>query len=429
MHLVWPSELNAKTAFSLSIDPSSDFSLCQRPAFQDMTSDQPTDGPASLSAANFLISPILTQSGATTFPDPFSILNPANPYNDHKAGPDFVFYSTQDWMMSFPNLTANSSPKVTVQSLNIDLSFLQSQINPKFAINGTLWSKNVFYDQATCQWHMIASVDVKEINWPTKAANGTNIWPAQYQTSIVHLSPNYTKCHSLNPALALSNITSWAVDGELVGSIPKVGQKAAEIVYDYANYAGKLVQDQPGEPIYLVYVGQLSGESNGIVAQPMLNAYTADTSNPPITLLSPKPVFNSEYRDGTSGLQLIETGNIVKVNQTWALLYTVGDYQTNDYKIGIAYSDALTGPFKKVLAQDINDVWGDSVHTGAALNNEIVYLLQNQKPNWFNFTSQVEAPGVPTILSEPVGGQVLYFLTFAGYPPGTPKTGRKYNPA
>lgn len=371
-------------------------------------------------AGAFRISPLL--STQDTFPGPFSIVNPANPDNDHKIGSNFVFYSTQDKMLYFPSLTAGTPPAVTIKRLNVDSSFIQNRLNPKFSIFDTMWSKNVFYDQATCRWHMIASVFIKENNWQDKEVNGTNIWPAPYQTSVLHLSPDYTTCNT-DPAVAWNNIKSWTVDGELVGRVPTV----ATTTYNYANYAGKLMQGTPSGPLYLVYVAQLQSKRNDIVAQPMLNAYTVDTSRSPIPLLTPDPALLSENRDGASAMQLVETGNILKINQTWVLLYSVGDYKTNNYKIGIAYSDSLTGPYTKVFAKDTNNVWGENV--GGNISNEVAYLLQSQKQNWLNFTSQVIAPGVPTILHESVAGQTQYFLTFAGYPPGTPAVSGQYDPA
>ena len=64
------------------------------------------------------------------------------------------------------------------------------------------------------------------------------------------------------------------------------------------------------------------------------------------------------------------------------------------------------------------------------MTSEVVYLLQSQKQNWLNFTSQVKAPGVPTIVNDTIAGHTQYFLTFAGYPSGTPPMASgKYDPA
>ena len=363
-----------------------------------------------------MISPLL--STQATFPDPFPIIDPTNASNWNKVGTNFVFFSTQDKMLSFPSLSTTTPPQVHIQTATIDLSLLQNTLNPNFSINNTLWSKNVFFDQATCRWHMIASVYVVENDWQDGA---DNIWPQQSQTVIVHASPNYTTCTTAQAAW--SHISSWKVDKQLVGHVPTVNNTS----FSYANYVGKLMQDAPGDPLYLVYVARLANNVNGLVAQRMVDPKTVATSTAPITLLAPSPDLNSEYRDGTQGLQLTETGNIVKINHTWVLLYTVGDYQTNDYKIGVAYSDSMTGPYQKVIAPDTNNVWGENA---AGVHNEVVYLLQSQKPAWFNYTQQVTAPGVPSIISQTVNGASTYFLTFAGYPStATIGADGKYNPA
>jgi hypothetical protein len=97
-------------------------------------------------------------------------------------------------------------------------------------------------------------------------------------------------------------------------------------------------------------------------------------------------------------------------------------------KIGIAYSDHLTGPYQKVLRKELKDVWRENA--GGVPSDEVVYLLQGQKPNWFNFTQHIKAPGVPTILKDTILSQDRYFMTFVGYPQWAEPTGdQRYNPA
>ncbi|MBV9736345.1 MAG: hypothetical protein JO209_10595 [Acidisphaera sp.] len=384
-----------------------------------------THSPKAQEKGRFAVNPI-PAPGNETFPDPFPILDPSNPANRNKVGNDFVFFSTQDKAMSFPSFDFRSPSDVTVRPISVDVSFLQQRLNPAFRIAGSFWAKNVFYDQRTCAWHMIASAVVAETDWQSKARSGMNIWPKRLQTSIVHLSPDYTACST--PLAALNQIRYWRVDKELIGRIPTISDTAGTIVFDYANYAGKLVQDRVGDPIYLIYVKRLGSTMAGIVAQPMLSPDTVDTSRPPITLLAPDLRRSSEYRDGASGLQIIETANVVKIRQTWALLYTTGNYRSDTYKIGIAYSDRLTGPYEKVLARDLDNVWRN--YPGGASGDEVVYLLQGQNPNWFNFIRHVKAPGVPTILMETISGHDQYFMTFAGYPQWMePRGDQQYNPA
>jgi hypothetical protein len=357
--------------------------------------------------------------GNDSFPDPFPILDPANPANRNKIGNDFWFFSTQDKAMHFPSF-AFARP-ATVQPIAVDLSWVRQRLHPAFDIAGSLWAKSVFYDRTTCAWHMIASVRLGERRWRERFAQGRAIWPEPFQTVIVHASPDNTAC--ADPAAAWSRISAWTVDRELIGHIPAANDPPAAIGYAYANYAGKLVQDAPGGPLYLVYVKRLDAQRTAIAAQPMAGPAAVDSSKAPIILLASEPRLLSEYRDAPGGLQIIETGNVVKLGRTWALLYTTGNYQRNNYKIGIAYSDALTGPYQKVYADDARNVWGGG-------GEEVVYLVQTQNPGWFNFTRQVVAPGVPSILADASGGRSRYYLTFAGYPPDTSYNPRgEYDPA
>jgi hypothetical protein len=371
-----------------------------------------------------VVSPIPVPNDET-FPDPFPVLNTSNPINRNKVGNEFVFFSTQDKRMSFRSFSFGPQSNVVVQPVAVDVSFLRQRLNRYFALPVSLWSKNVFYDQKTCAWHMIASAPVAERDWQVKARAGTNIWPKRFQTSLVHLSPDYTACST--PLAAWNQIRSWRVDKELIGRVPTINDTGT-IGFEYANYAGKLVQDKPGDPIYLVYIKRLDSARTGIAAQPMLSPDTVDTARPPIILLASDLHLTSEYRDGASGLQIVETGNIVRIKQTWALLYTTGDYQSDTYKIGIAYSDHLTGPYQKVLAKDLNNVWRQNA--GGRPGDEVVYLLQRQNPSWFNFMQQVRAPGVPTILREMIAGRERYFMTFAGYSEQAERGGgERYDPA
>lgn len=381
--------------------------------------------PRADEGGDFVVNPIAVPDHAT-FPDPFPILDPSNPANRNKVGGDFAFFSTQDKRMTFPDFSFSRPSDVTVQPIAVEVAFIRQRLNRYFAFAGSLWAKSVFYDQKTCAWHMIASAPIAERDWQFKARTGTNIWPKRLQTSIVHLSPDYTTCST--PLAAWNRIRSWTVDKELIGRIPTTNDTDRTIGFEYGSYAGKLVQDKPGDPIYLVYVKRLDSARTGIAAQPMLSPDTVDTNSPPIILLASDPQLNSEYRDGTTGLQIIETGNVVRIKQTWALLYTAGNYQSDTYKIGIAYSDRLTGPYQKVLAKDLNHVWRQTA--GGGPSDEVVYLLQRQKPDWFNFTRRVKAPGVPSILRDTISGHDRYFMVFAGYPEWVERSEReRYDPA
>ena len=104
---------------------------------------------------------------------------------------------------------------------------------------------------------------------------------------------------------------------------------------------------------------------------------------------------NSEYfygLDPKNPFKLVETGNVVKIQGKYALLYSTGDFEMPDYKTGIAWSDAFlptsSTSYKKVLMPDLTGIWGQPGHL------EVRYLLQSQESAWPNYAaSQVIAPG------------------------------------
>jgi hypothetical protein len=203
--------------------------------------------------------------------------------------------------------------------------------------------------------------------------------------------------------------TAWIVDTILVGSIA---------TSDYANYDGKYFEDDG--KLYLIYSKRLISKPvahDGIVAQ-LMTAPAAVDATDPVVLLAPSTEdggFNSEYfhtvpAPGDS-FKLIETGNITKIADKYVMAYSAGDYQQRDYKTGLAFSDTfLPAPghsYRRILQEDVNGVWGNPGH------NEVVYLLQSQKPGWNNYVgSQVIAPGVPSIVHEAGGRYLLYFDGF-----------------
>lgn len=200
--------------------------------------------------------------------------------------------------------------------------------------------------------------------------------------------------------------THWTGDSVLVGSLSKS---------DAANYDGKLVRD--GGHLYLVYEGALATKPQiyGVVAQPMLSP-SRPARQHPITLLAPSRSdggLNSENRFSPaqkSGFKIVETGNIVKVNGKYVMVYAVGAFDRPDYKIGVAYSDSLIpahhGQYRKVTMQDTDGIWGQRGH------QEVRYLLQSQKKNWPNYAAAaVQAPGVGSLITQ--NGH--WYLFFAGY--------------
>ena len=208
--------------------------------------------------------------------------------------------------------------------------------------------------------------------------------------------------HPTNPLDPLS----WVADTLLVGSFSQ---------YAKANYDGKYFLD--GDTLYLIYSRNLSENPvhDGIVAQRMISL-TEPAATAPVTLLEPAPDagFNSEFffeDDPVSRFKLVETGNITRINGKYAMAYSTGDFQENDYKAGVAWSDTfLPAPgstYRKILRPDPTAVWGK---TGP----EVQYLLQSQEPAWPNYVAgEVVAPGVPSIVQASDGSWRLYYDGFA----------------
>ncbi len=167
--------------------------------------------------------------------------------------------------------------------------------------------------------------------------------------------------------------------------------------FEKANYDGKHVLD--GKTLYLVYSRHLckSPVHDGTVAHCMASPTRLDSSDP-VTLLEPArdAGVNSELffiDDKTSQFKLIETGNIIKIDGKYAMAYPTGDFQENDDKTGVAWSDTfLPAPgktYRKIFRPDPTGVWGKP-------GLEVQYLLQSEKPAWpDDVASEVVAPGVP----------------------------------
>ena len=107
------------------------------------------------------------------------------------------------------------------------------------------------------------------------------------------------------------------------------------------------------------------------------------------------------------------------------MVYSVGAYNRQTYKIGVAYSDTFLPSsdngnengkqqYRKVLKNNPDNLWGSGKD-----NKEVFYLLQAEESHegWHYVANQVLAPGVPTAaqIGADNGGWVLLF---AGYEPG-----------
>jgi len=149
----------------------------------------------------------------------------------------------------------------------------------------------------------------------------------------------------------------------------------------------------------------------------MLDCTTPDPSFEPRVILSPEGYRSEDRNPGF--IQLTEATNIARVQGTYVLLYSVGDFVLYDdhsnYKLGVATSDVLIPPegqsYAKVLLPDPDNLWGNEGKQG----QEICYVLQSEKPAWPNYCADsVVGPGLGNIVE--VEGR--YWLIFHGYLPG-----------
>ena len=124
------------------------------------------------------------------------------------------------------------------------------------------------------------------------------------------------------------------------------------------------------------------GRDNHIMAQRLAAPDRVDRASPRTRFWSPR---DSARRTATiaGGMQLVESPGIFRHRGKSILLYSVGDFALNNYKLGVAYSDRLIPPdgkqYEKVLRKDERKVWGQQPSSA-----EVVYVLQSQKPDWPN---------------------------------------------
>ena len=265
-------------------------------------------------------------------------------------------------------------------------------------------NNNVYQDNAG-KWQMATTVTVHNL-----VVNPT----LQPWNVILHASPA-----TESPLDSNGVPLTWISDTLLVGSFTTRAS---------ANYDGKYIEDS--NTLYLIYSQNLQSRptsQDGIVAQPMQSA-TQLGSTGTTTLLAPENNADSGYKselfdcqNATDQFKLIETGNITLVNGKYAMAYSSGSYETPCYKVGIAWSDSLLGPYKKVLQQDVSNVWQNFTP-----EPEVLYLIQALQPAWPNFVgATVQGPGVPSLVQYPAG---TWYLDFAGYDPSVPQSAGVFNP-
>lgn len=195
-------------------------------------------------------------------------------------------------------------------------------------------------------------------------------------------------------------ITRWRLDRVLVGDL-----EAGHYAYD-----SNVVRDEDGT-LYLIYnagypVPDLAGDVH-ILAWRMRDPATPDPEFVPRPILSPEG-FRSEDRN-PGHKQLVEGTHLQRLQGKCVLLYSVGDFDDSNYKLGVAFSDTLIPPpgetYRKVTVPDPGKVWGSE-----GREDEVLYLLQTQVPEWPHYCGHlVNGPGIGSIVALPDGQTALVF--------------------
>jgi len=173
------------------------------------------------------------------------------------------------------------------------------------------------------------------------------------------------------------------------------------------------VREVDGTP-YLIYAGtppKMKGNRH-IMAWRMNDPGTLDPSFEPRAILSPEK-YRSEDRGGLHGGQLVEAPTISRIQGKYVMLYSVGNFEAGNYKLGVGFSDTLIPPegqtYQKLFAPDPQNIWGSN------RKKEILYLLQSEKPMWPNYSgAHLQAPGSGNL----VQADGKYFLVFHARRPG-----------
>ena len=298
------------------------------------------------------------------------------------------------------SLSANC---VTARKVTLKQGSLGQQAIAAGATLGTADNFNIFIDNQG-DLHMVATYYVSNPD----ASSSRGPW-----TVVIH-------AHPIDP----TNPLLWSADALLAGSFNRQAP---------ANYDGKFFEENG--TLYLVYSKNLSDtpqpRRDGLVAQRMVSP-TTPAADAPVLLLEPQSGvgYASERFDESQlsdGFKLVETGNISKIDGKYALAYSTGAFDENDYKAGVAWSDTslpkVGTTYRKMLAPDPTHIWSSPGPV------EVRYLLQSEKPFWPNdVATQVVAPGVPSILQASDG---TWRLVFAGYAPSYTSgvaAGTHYNP-
>lgn len=306
----------------------------------------------------------------------------AEPYVFKENGKWFITSTyTAGLPMYMVSTTDFESTERYTMNLDLNESYLRSYFGDAGLVAYHVWGF-VPYKRTDGSWHAYASIHIG--NW---------------QTFVCHFSPDGS---------GVWPVTDWLLDKVMVGS-PSNG-----------TYESKVYSDASG--LYLIYDDTLGDGNNHIMAQRLDDPETIDTSFTARTILSPEGL-NSEYRNGTSGMQIVEGPNISHVvtpeGSKYVMFYAVGDFALENYKLGVAYSDVLIPSpgqqYEKPKVYDSYNYWLNS-----SPKNEVVYAIQTQLPEWFNYTGSLfKGPGLGNLV-EYLGN---YYTVFHAHDVGV-STGR-----
>jgi len=249
----------------------------------------------------------------------------------------------------------------------------------KIKTAGDVWGIS-FYQHADGSWHGYGTLHL-----------------GYFRTVIAHFKPADPEA-TWTPG---NMIDHWIVDRILIGDIAT----RKTTMYDQKMYRTK-------EGLFLVYnASPAPGTDVEILAQRMVDPVTPDPKSPPICLLRPEGL-RSEDRNHPGGMQLTEGCTIREVNGKFILLYSVGDFKTANYKLGMAWSGTFIPKagktYNKVKYPDPDKVWGNDNPT-----DEVHYLLQSSNPEWPNYCGHwIKGPGIGNLILE----KNSVSLVFHGYP-------------
>ena len=177
-----------------------------------------------------------------------------------------------------------------------------------------------------------------------------------------------------------------------------------------ACYYDNRVQTDAAGRLYLITNHPSGPGAQGdvsILALPMASPgrMAANWSSRATVLLQPDtPKLNSERRD-PGFVSITENTQIQVIRGAFVLFYSVGDYAKPNYKIGLAFSKSLLGPYSKIYLNDTGNVWNNSEPM-----REVRYLMQSSVPDWPGFMNRfLSGPGIASLVNTTSNGPALVF--------------------